>query len=94
MMLYFWATVCVFRDQSSTLPALDVGLESSNGEKKGPRKLPRLFVPSELMLVLRDDIPDPDLEYSVVGASWYVRCLITPFGVNSISELPLALLGP
>jgi hypothetical protein len=46
------------------LPALDVGLESSKGEKKGPCGLPRLLAPSELTLVLRDDdIADPDLEY-------------------------------
>jgi len=46
----------VFTYSSSLLPALDGALESSNGETKGFR-LSRLL-PSELQLVLRDEIPD------------------------------------
>lgn len=54
-MLYFSATVWVLI--SSSLPALEGVLESSNGEANGPCRL-SLLPASELQLVLLDDIPD------------------------------------
>ena len=51
-MLNFSETVCVFR--SSSLPARDGALESSNGEPKGPP------VMSELQLVRLEDMPEGD----------------------------------
>lgn len=46
---------------SSSLPALEGALESSNGEANGPYRLSRLPV-SELKLDLRDDIAEVDRE--------------------------------
>lgn len=48
-MLNFSETVCVFR--SSSLPARDGALESSNGEAKGPRA-----EKSDSQLVRREDM--------------------------------------
>jgi len=74
---------------SSTLPALEGALESSNGEANGelPYRLSLLAV-SESQLVLLEDIADTEREVGLsVGSSWYglggprVR-----EGGNSISE--------
>jgi hypothetical protein len=54
-MLNFSDTVCVFR--SSSLPALDGALESSNGEANGPLES---RVMSELQLERRDDMAEGD----------------------------------
>lgn len=51
-MLNFSETVCVLR--SSSLPAREGALESSNGEAKGPLDM------SELQLDRRDDMPEGD----------------------------------
>jgi hypothetical protein len=59
MMLYFSDTVWVFT-LSSSLPALDGALESSNGEMKGPWRLSLLLALSELQLVRRDDMFEPE----------------------------------
>lgn len=67
-MLYFSDTVWVLTC-SSSLPALEGALESSNGEAKGECRL-SLFPPSELQLVLLEDIPDAvrdGLSISVYG---------------------------
>ena len=57
-MLYFSDTVCVFR--SSSLPAREGALESSNGDANGPNRESRLPTDSELQLVRRDDIAEGD----------------------------------
>lgn len=67
-MLYFSETVCVLT-LSSSLPARDGALESSNGEAKGP--LLSLLPASELQLVLLDDIADVALEGLSGPKSWY-----------------------
>lgn len=66
-MLYFSDTVWVLTC-SSSLPALDGARESSNGEAKGECLL-SLFPPSELQLVLLEDMPDAvrGLSRSVYG---------------------------
>lgn len=58
-MLYFSETVWVLT-LSSSLPALEGALESSNGEANGEMNGPRLSLlpASELQLVLRDDMAD------------------------------------
>ena len=68
MILYFSDTVCVLT-LSSSLPALEGALESSNGEAKGP--LLSLLPVSELQLVLLDDMADTDREGLSIGISWY-----------------------
>jgi len=60
MILYFSETVCVLI-LSSSLPALEGALESSNGEANGPYRLSRLPA-SELKLVRRDDIAEVERE--------------------------------
>lgn len=57
-MLNFSDTVCVFR--SSSLPARDGALESSNGDANGPTCESRLRCDSELQLVRLEDMPDGD----------------------------------
>lgn len=90
VILYFSASVCVFRCSSSIGPSLELGLESSNGEKNGCR-LPI----SELKLVLRDDCAEPVCENgSEGGASRYMRFPINRFGGSSISELSTIDLDP
>jgi hypothetical protein len=61
MILYFSDTVCVLIF-SSSLPALEGALESSNGEANGPYRLSLLLPASELKLVRRDDIAEFDRE--------------------------------
>ena len=58
-MLYFSETVCVFTP-SSSLPAREGALESSNGDANGPYRLSRLPIESELQLVLLDESSEGD----------------------------------
>jgi len=74
IILYFSDTVCVLT-LSSKLPALEGALESSNGEANGeaPCRL-SLLPPSELQLVLLEDIADTERDVGLsVGSSWYGR---------------------
>lgn len=69
-MLYFSDTVWVLTF-SSSLPALDGALESSNGEANGEMKGPRLSLlpASELQLVRRDDIAEAARDGLSMGES-------------------------
>lgn len=69
---------------SSSLPAREGALESSNGEANGPLSLLSLLPASELQLVLLDDIADPDRGLSV-GMSWYLGGALDFDGGSSIS---------
>lgn len=82
-MLYFSETVWVFI--SSSLPAREGALESSNGEENGPSRL-SLLPASELQLVLLDDMPEPALDRLSAGRSWYWRGFRALDGASSISE--------
>lgn len=75
-MLNFSDTVCVFK--SSSLPAREGALESSNGEMKGPLEESRVL--SELQLVRREDTAD-----NAGDSSLYMRDLDFVGGGNSIS---------
>ena len=85
-MLYFSDTVCVLT--SSSLPALEGALESSNGEAKGLCRLSLLLPASEAQLLLLEDIAElgregPGLS---VGESVYNRGPVDRVGGSSISE--------
>lgn len=58
VMLYFSETVCVLTP-SSSLPALDGDLESSNGDANGPARLSLLPAEPELQLVLHEGASPP-----------------------------------
>lgn len=62
-MLYFSDTVCVFT--SSSLPACEGALESSNGDANGPI--------AELQLDLREESADGARDVPAEGIFWYVR---------------------
>lgn len=67
-MLYFSDTVCVLM-LSSSLPAREGALESSNGDAKGPLLL-SLLPASELQLVRLEDMADADRDTGLsVGIS-------------------------
>ncbi len=75
---------------SSSLPALEGALESSKGEAKGPSRL-SLLPASELQLVRRDDIAEPEREGLSVGTSWYGRGPRILEGGSNISDDPATL---
>ena len=72
---------------SSSLPAREGALESSNGDAKGPLLL-SLLPASELQLVLLEDMADPDRDTGLyVGISWYgLGGPLALDGGSSISE--------
>lgn len=88
-MLYFSDTVCVLT--SSSLPALDGALESSNGDANGLCMLFLLLSKppvSEAQLLRLEDIAEPGREVVGLGdgESWYGRGALPLEGASSISE--------
>src|SRR5205823_11801418 len=87
-MLNFSETVCVLT--LSSLPALEGALESSKGDMKGFRL--SLLVPSELKLVLLDEIPEFGLDCD--GESFWALNGRLDGGRRSSDESDVGEYGP
>lgn len=87
-MLYFSETVCVLI--SSSLPALEGALESSNGDANGLCRLSLMLSASEAQLLLLEDIAEVGREGLglSVGESVYGRGTLPRDGGSNISEDP------